>query len=72
MEATMQLAVSNPQKETHEFLRKVSKSGHICYNGQLYFVTKALAGEYLKVQVLSDQLIIEATIPIHKQYSLRK
>ena len=57
---------------TRVLLRKVSRCGHICYHGQLYFVTKALAGQYLQIHVTSQQLVIKAEIPVYKAYPLRK
>ncbi|GER90168.1 hypothetical protein KDW_43300 [Dictyobacter vulcani] len=57
---------------TRVLLRKVSRCGHICYHGQLYFVTKALAGQHLQIQVSSQQLVVKAVIPVYKAYELRK
>ena len=53
-------------------LRKVAKSGHISYNGRSYFVSKALVGNFLRVIVTPNRLIIDTTVPLHKEHPLRK
>ena len=50
--------------------RKVARSGHISYEGRPYFISKALAGRYIRLVVLADRLIVDASIPLHKEYSL--
>ena len=52
------------------FSRKVARSGHISFEGRPYFVSKALAGRYIRLVVLSDRLIVDTAIPIHKEYRL--
>jgi hypothetical protein len=52
------------------FSRKVARSGHISYEGRPYFISKALAGRYIRLVVLGDRLIVDASIPLHKEYSL--
>jgi hypothetical protein len=52
------------------FSRKVARSGHISFEGRPYFVSKALAGRYIRLVVLSDRLIVETAIPLHKEYRL--
>ncbi len=52
------------------FSRKVARSGHISYEGHPYFISKALAGRYIRLVVLGDRLIVDAAIPLHKEYSL--
>ncbi len=52
------------------FSRKVARSGHISYEGRPYFVSKALAGRYIRLVVFADRLIVDASIPLHKEYSL--
>ncbi len=52
------------------FSRKVARSGHISYEGRPYFISKALAGRYIRLVVLPDRLIVDASIPLHKEYSL--
>src|SRR2546421_10143723 len=52
------------------FSRKVARSGHISYEGRPYFISKALAGRYIRLVVLGDRLIIDASIPLHKEYPL--
>jgi hypothetical protein len=52
------------------FSRKVARSGHISFEGRPYFVSKALAGRYIRLVVLSDRLIVDTSIPLHKEYRL--
>ena len=52
------------------FSRKVARSGHISYEGRPYFISKALAGRYIRLVVLADRLIVDASIPLHKEYVL--
>jgi hypothetical protein len=52
------------------FSRKVARSGHISFEGHPYFISKALAGRYIRLVVLADRLIVDASIPLHKEYSL--
>lgn len=52
------------------FLRKVARSGHISFEGRPYFISKALAGRYIRLVVMSDRLIVDAAIPLHKEYRL--
>lgn len=50
--------------------RKIARSGHISYEGRPYFISKALAGRYIRLVVLADRLIVNASIPLHKEYPL--
>jgi hypothetical protein len=52
------------------FSRKVARSGHISYEGRPYFISKNLAGRYIRLVVLENRLIIDTTIPLHKEYLL--
>ncbi len=52
------------------FSRKVARSGHISYEGRPYFISKTLAGHYIRLVVLADRLIVDAAIPLHKEYPL--
>ena len=52
------------------FSRKVARSGHISYEGRPYFISKALAGRYIRLVVIADRMIVDAAIPLHKEYSL--
>lgn len=52
------------------FSRKVARSGHISFGGRPYFVSKSLAGRYIRLIVLADRLIVDASIPLHKEYQL--
>jgi hypothetical protein len=52
------------------FARKVARSGHISYEGRPYFISKALAGRYIRLVVLGNRLIVDTSIPLHKEYLL--
>jgi len=52
------------------FSRKVARSGHISYEGRPYFISKTLAGRYIRLVVLDGCLIVDASIPLHKEYRL--
>ncbi|GHO86802.1 hypothetical protein [Dictyobacter formicarum] len=52
------------------YSRKVARSGHISYEGRPYFISKALAGRYIRLIVVDDRLIVDAAIPLHKEYLL--
>ena len=52
------------------FSRKVARSGHISFEGRPYFVSKALAGRYIRLVVLDERLIVDTAIPLHKEYPL--
>jgi hypothetical protein len=52
------------------FSRKVARSGHISFEGHPYFISKALAGRYVRLVVIADRLIVDTSIPLHKEYSL--
>lgn len=52
------------------FSRKVARSGHISFEGHPYFISKTLAGRYIRLVVLADRIIVDATIPLHKEYPL--
>jgi hypothetical protein len=50
--------------------RKVARSGHISYEGRPYFISKSLAGRYIRLVVLEGRLIVDTAIPLHKEYTL--
>jgi hypothetical protein len=52
------------------FSRKVARSGHISYEGRPYFISKTLAGRYIRLVVMDGRLIVDAAIPLHKEYAL--
>lgn len=52
------------------FSRKVARSGHISYEGRPYFISKTLAGRYIRLIVFADRLIVDTAIPLHKEYPL--
>lgn len=57
-------------KEANTHSRKVARSGHISFEGRPYFISKALAGQYIRLMVSEDRLIVDATISLHKEYRL--
>ena len=50
--------------------RKVARSGHISFEGRPYFISKTLAGRYIRLVVLADRLIVDTAIPLHKEYQI--
>lgn len=52
------------------FSRKVARSGHISFEGRPYFISKTLAGRYIRLIVVADRLIVDTAIPLHKEYPL--
>jgi hypothetical protein len=52
------------------FSRKVARSGHISFEGRPYFISKSIAGRYYRLVVLDDRLIVDSSIPLHKEYPL--
>lgn len=52
------------------YSRKVARSGHISYEGRPYFISKTLAGHYIRLIVVENRMIIDVTIPLHKEYML--
>ena len=52
------------------FSRKVARRGHISFEGRPYFISKALAGRYIRLIVFADRLIVDTAIPLHKEYPL--
>jgi len=59
-----------PPEGANIFSRKVARSGHISFEGRPYFISKTLAGRYIRLVVLADRLIVDASIPLHKEYPL--
>ena len=57
-------------EEANIFSRKVARSGHISFEGRPYFISKTLAGRYIRLIVVANRLIIDTTIPLHKEYPL--
>lgn len=57
-------------EQANIFSRKVARSGHISYEGRPYFISKNLAGRYIRLVVLEGRLIVDTTIPLHKEYRL--
>jgi hypothetical protein len=50
--------------------RKVARSGHISFEGHPYFISKSLAGRYIRLIILDNRLIVDTAIPLHKEYRL--
>ena len=50
--------------------RKVARSGHISYEGRPYFISKTLAGRYIRLIIIDNRMIIDTVIPLHKEYPL--
>jgi hypothetical protein len=69
MNVTRQQGYTLPT-EANILSRKVTRSGHISYEGRPYFVSKSLAGRYIRLLVLENRLIVETTIPLRKEYVL--
>jgi hypothetical protein len=65
MESAMMKSMSESQEPSRSLLpegasilsRKVARSGHISYEGRPYFISKALAGRYIRLVVIADRLI---------------
>ena len=57
-------------EQANIFSRKVAHSGHISYEGRPYFISKNLAGHSIRLVVLEGRLIVDTTIPLHKEYRL--
>lgn len=52
------------------YSRKVARSGHISFEGRPYFISKALAGRYVRLIVHDDRLVVDTSIPLHKEYRI--
>ena len=50
-------------------LRKVAASGHVSYGGRAYFVSKQLAGKYIRLCAYPNRLVITTEIPFHKEFT---
>jgi hypothetical protein len=50
--------------------RKVTASGVIWLDGRSYYVSRRLAGRTIPIQIDGGKLIVDATIPLRKEYSL--
>ena len=50
--------------------RKVTASGVIWLDGRSYYVSRRLAGRTIPVRIDGGKLIVDATIPLRKEYSL--
>ena len=52
--------------------RKVTASGVIWLDGCSYYVSRRLSGRTIPVRISEGTLIVDATVPLHKEYSLPK
>jgi hypothetical protein len=59
-----------PAEGTTVVWRKVTRSGHISYEGRPYFVSKTLAGKTLRIVEADGRLVIDTCIPVHKEFQL--
>jgi len=50
--------------------RKVTSSGVIWLKGRSYYVSRRLAGHVISIAVHDDMLVIDVTVPLHKEYRL--
>jgi len=53
-------------------IRKVARSGHISYDGRPFFISKTLAGHYIRLIIFGERMIIDTAIPLHKEFSLNR
>ena len=65
----MTMPATAPQAE-RTIRRKVTASGVIWLDGRSYYVSRRLAGRTIPVQIDGGKLIVDATIPLRKEYSL--
>ena len=52
------------------FRRKVTASGVIWLGGRAYYVSRRLAGTTIPVTIGSGRLVVEASVPLRKEYRL--
>jgi hypothetical protein len=50
--------------------RKVTASGVIWLDGHSYYVSRRLAGRTIPIKLIGGKLLVEATIPLRKEYAL--
>jgi hypothetical protein len=50
--------------------RKVTASGVIWLDGRSYYVSRRLAGRTIPIKLVGGRLLVEATIPLRKEYPL--
>jgi hypothetical protein len=61
---------TEPARRDETVRRKVTASGVIWLDGRAYYVSRRLAGRVLPVTVAGDKLVVDASIPIRKEYAL--
>jgi hypothetical protein len=61
-----------PKTETTDgtLLRKVTASGAIWLAGRAYYVSRRLAGLTIPVSIQDGKLVVEASVPLRKEYHL--
>jgi hypothetical protein len=64
----MMTVVATPAGAT--LRRKVTASGLIWLAGRSYYISRRLAGQTVPVRICNGQLVVEAAIPLRKEYSL--
>jgi hypothetical protein len=61
---------TGPSPAEQTIRRKVTASGVIWLDGRSYYVSRRLAGRTVPVKIGSGKLVVDATIPLRKEYSL--
>jgi hypothetical protein len=62
--------VPNVPATTIRLHRKVTSSGVIWLQGRPYYVSRLLAGQVIPVEIHEGTLVIDVTVPLHKEYRL--
>ena len=63
------MAASGPPAEG-TILRKVTASGVIWLDGRAYYISRRLTGRTVAVKLGGGKLVVDVTIPLHREYSL--
>ena len=61
---------TRPPQAERTIRRKVTASGVIWLDGQSYYVSRRLSGRTIPVTIEGGKLIVDAMIPLHKEYRL--
>jgi hypothetical protein len=65
----MMMTATAPSRE-ETVRRKVTASGVIWLDGRSYYVSRRLAGRTIPIKLIGGKLLVEATIPLRKEYVL--
>ena len=65
----MMMTLTTPTRE-ETVRRKVTASGVIWLDGRSYYVSRRLAGRTIPIKLIDGKLLVEATIPLRKEYVL--